>query len=61
MNASGKPDDGFHKVTPDPEETPQDDDVRPGAAGDDTGTDDDGTDGDYEATGPARQAGAEET
>ncbi|WP_068165195.1 hypothetical protein [Rhodococcus phenolicus] len=52
MNASGKNDGGFHKVTPDPEETPQDEDVRSEGSGD-------GTDGDYDATGPAHRAGEE--
>lgn len=55
MNTSGKhdnDDEGFHKVAPDPEETPQDEDVAP----DDGGV---GTDGGYEATGPAHRAGSE--
>lgn len=48
MNKHDK-DEGFHKVAPDPEETPRDEGVEP----------DNGPDGGYEATGPAHRAGAE--
>lgn len=56
MNASGKHDDeGFHKVAPDPEETPQKEDVE----SDHDDRSDSGTDAGQEATDPARRAGEE--
>lgn len=57
MNASGKhdEDEGFHRVSPDPEETPQDDDLE----SDHGDRPDSGTDAGQEATDPARRAGEE--